>query len=148
MKTRALIFFSAMIFCFGVTAIAQNNKTTNDNTWMPVLISNDGTNGNNGVEANYKLGKCNSFDVILLKLTNTNDYSVKAEWTNLVQTNDGRDLFGTGVSFINLPPKSETAGDCSGSTTQLVIKLNDYGIYPVGFKAIIGSNFQVTKKSK
>jgi hypothetical protein len=147
MKIKALIFFGAIMFCFGI-ANAQTNKTANDNTWMPVLISNDGTNGNNGVEAHYKLSKCNSFDVILLKFTNTNDYSVKAEWTNLVQTNDGRDLFGTGISSINLPPKSETAGDCSGNTTQLVIKLNDYGIYPVGFRAIIGSNFQVTKKSK
>jgi hypothetical protein len=147
MKIKARIFFSAMMFCFGVTANAQTNKAANDNSWMPVLISNDGTNGNNGIEANYKLAKCNSFDVILLKLTNTNEYSVKAEWTNLVQTNDGRDLFGTGISSINLPPKSETAGDCSGNTV-LVIKLNDYGIYPVGFKAIIGSNFQVTKKSK
>jgi hypothetical protein len=65
-----------------------------------------------------------------------------------VQTSDGRDLFGTGISTINLPPRSETAGDCSGNNIQLVIKLNDYGIYPVGFKTIIGSNFQVTKKSK
>jgi len=45
--------------------------------WTPVLISMDGTNGFAGVEATYSLDKCGSNDIVLLRLKNTNSYSVK-----------------------------------------------------------------------
>ncbi len=140
MKIQIFILLTIMLFCGVLTA--QTNKE-----WKPVLISMDGSNGFAGVEATYMLEKCNSVDVVLLKLKNTNNYAVKTQWINSVVTKDGKDLFGTNskISRIRIGANGEGAGDCSGNTVELTIKLSDFGILLNNFETFVGSNFFAAK---
>jgi hypothetical protein len=134
-------FLSLAFFIVNQSAIAQT-KTE----WLPVLISSDGTNGYEGVVATYTLTNCNARQILLLKLVNTNNYAIKAKWRNLIQTSDGRDLFGTGDPLLmTLTPNSETKGACENNF-QLTINLNDFGIKEIDFKTFIASDFEVIKK--
>jgi len=140
MKIQTLIFFTAMLLFFGTFKAQTNNE------WQPVLISSDGTNEFKGVVATYSLATCNSKEIVLVKLVNNNNYALKAQWRNLVQTEDGRDLFGTGEPLlIALAPNSQTSGDCSGNNFQLIIKLSDFSIKSANFKTFIAANFEVTR---
>ena len=140
MKIKNLILITALFFLSG-TFKGQSN-----NNWIPVLISTDGTNGNAGVEASYMLAKCNASDVVFIKLTNNNQYPVTAQWIDLVQTKDGKEHFGNSkVVSIKLGAKSETTGDCTGNTAQLIITLSDFGVDVKNFETVVGSNFYVAK---
>lgn len=142
MKTQTLTFISAMMLFFGVI----NGQTTSNNEWHPVLISMDGTNGYLGVEASYSLSKCNSNDVVLLKLVNTNNYAVKAQWVNVVVTKDGKELYGNNkLVSVKLPASSEKAGDCDSKIVELTIKLSDFGVQTNNFDTFVGSNFNTIK---
>lgn len=139
MKIKNLLI--SFVLLATVSIRAQESKS-----WTPVLISFDGTNGFNGVEAWSRLSTCNNSPVVLIKLVNNNEYSVKATWINLIQTNDNRDLYAPGQVSINLPPKSEKAGTCGDVSAELIIKLSDIGIMSDNFKALTGSNFDAVKR--
>jgi len=123
---------------FGV-AKAQNNTE-----WTPILVSMDGTNTFKGVEAYYSLSSCAGSDVLLIKLKNTNDKAVKAQWVNAIVSNDEKEHYGkTKLVSVNLKATSETVGACNAKPTELVVKLSDYGVTLKEFKTIVGSSFYV-----
>jgi len=123
---------------FGV-AKAQNNTE-----WTPILVSMDGTNTFKGVEAYYSLSNCAGSDVLLIKLKNTNDKAVKAQWVNAIVSNDEKEHYGkTKLVSVNLKATSETVGACNAKPTELVVKLSDYGVTLKEFKTIVGSSFYV-----
>lgn len=139
----------SLIFLFALMLFASATKAQNNVEWQPVLISMDGTNGFQGVDAYYSVSNCVSGDVVFLKLVNNNTYSVKAEWINAIQTKDGKELFGSQVlNKISIAPKSEVKGDCQaqGNTLTLKVNLADYGTKTSNFSTIVGSNFNVIKK--
>jgi hypothetical protein len=137
MKIQTLFLFACLCF-FGV-ATAQNSKE-----WKPVLNSPDGTNDNVGVVATYSLTNCIYGEVVLLKLVNNNARPLRAQWIHLVQTKDGKQLFGNAKQIsLNLAAKSENTGDCSGNTIQLMIRLSDFGIKAENFETYIASNFSL-----
>lgn len=112
--------------------------------WQPVLISMDGTNGYKGVEMYYSVEKCNSNDVILLKLVNTNTFALKAHWISVLVTNSDKELYGkTELVTIQLEANKEYIGSCK-KTDKLMIKLNDYGIKGSDLKTMVGSNFDIS----
>ena len=146
-------FFVASIILLCNAFKAQQFQTgkaqiKNDLEWIPVLISHDGTNTNEGIEASYALTNCGGNETVLLKLKNTNNFSVKTQWVNQVITKDGKENYGNSkITFFALPPNSEKAGDCSGNNFPLVIKLNDFAVQANNFETFIGSNFFVIKPS-
>jgi len=136
----------SLIFSLVIFILTQSVKAQINNEWQPVLISSDGTNEFKGVVATYSLANCNSKEIVLVRFVNNNNYALKAQWRNLVQTEDGRDLFGTGEPLlIALAPGSETKGDCSGNNFQLIIKLSDFSVTNANFKTFIAANFEVTR---
>lgn len=139
MKIQNLILITAMMLFFGVL------KAQTSNEWQPVLISMDGTNSYKGVEATYSLGKCNNKDVVMLKLVNTNKFSVKAQWINVVVKKDGKELFGNSkLVSIKLPASDEVTGSCSSKAVELIINLSDLGIQASDVNTFVASNFDTT----
>ena len=139
MKIKTLIFVAAMMLVFSIA------KTQTTNNWQLAAIGMDGTNGYKGVDVYYQLTTCNSAEVIVLKIINTNAYAVKAQWINAIATNDNKDLYGKSklVSY-KLPSKGEAKGDCNDKTGILSFKLSDYGIKASDLRIFVGSNFDVT----
>lgn len=142
MKLRAIFLLATFAFIVNLTK-AQNST----NQWTPVLVSMDGTNTYNGVELNYQLTKCGADDVVLLKITNTNPYAVKAHWINVIKTKDGKELYGNSkLASVTLSANSESTGGCKSKPTELKIKLSDFGTTSSNFETIVGSSFDTTKK--
>jgi hypothetical protein len=140
MKYRSFLFSALFVFFIGFSK-AQTNTA-----WTPVLISMDGTNSYNGVELNYQLTKCGNDDVLLLKLTNTNTYSVKAHWINVIKTKDGKELYGNSkLTSVTLGANAENNGNCKGKPAELKIKLSDFGANASNFETIVGSSFDTSK---
>lgn len=141
MNFKSLLFSALFVFLIGFTK-AQTNTA-----WTPVLISMDGTNSYNGIELNYQLTKCGNDDVLLLKLNNTNTYSVKAHWINVIKTKDGKELYGNSkLTTVTLGANAENSGDCKGKQSELKIKLSDFGVNANEFETIVGSSFDTSKK--
>ncbi|HXB12368.1 MAG TPA: hypothetical protein VNZ45_10300 [Bacteroidia bacterium] len=134
MNIRNLILSSALVLTFGFSK-AQTNAS-----WKPLWLST--TNMFKGVEGFYQFSACNGADVLLVKLVNHNNYSVKSNWKALVITQDGQQHSGKNAQdSLVLAPNSELAGDCAGSKAQLSIKLSDFGTNEGNFKAFIASGF-------
>ncbi len=153
----SIILFCGAMQAQGVKLSAQPgnvqvNNTDNartQNEWKPFMLNHDGTNVNGGVQAVYALVKCNNEDVVLLKMNNTNSFSVKAQWINQIISKDGKENFDPAkITFISLPPNTETTGDCSGNTTQLMVKLSDLGVSLNNFETFVCSNFYAAKPGK
>lgn len=142
MKLRTLLFLTFFALTFNFYKAQQSNSS-----WTPVLISMDGTNSYNGVEMEYQLTKCGDDDVVLLKLKNTNTFSVKAHWIPVIKTTEGKELYGNSkLLTVSLTANTETLGDCKSKPADLKIKLSDFGITGSQFETIIGSSFDTTKK--
>lgn len=138
MKFKNLILIAALTVMF-VATNAQNNIE-----WTPILVSMDGTNTFKGVEAYYTLSNCGGSDVVIIKLKNTNDKTVKAQWVNAIVSADEKEHYGkTKLVSVNLKATSETVGACNAKPTELVVKLSDYGVTLKEFKTIVGSSFYV-----
>lgn len=141
MKYRSFLLSALFVF-FIAFSKAQTNSA-----WTPVLISMDGTNSYNGIELNYQLTKCGNDDVLLLKLTNTNSFAVKAHWINVIKTKDGKELYGNSkLSTVTLGANAENSGNCKGKPTELKINLTDFGVKASDFETIVGSSFDTSKK--
>ena len=73
-----------MILVFSHQTHAQTTTVTtkpnDENIWNPAKVSNDGTNIINGVEFYKKAVKTLTHSVELLKVVNTNAYTVKIQW--------------------------------------------------------------------
>lgn len=141
MKIKSLITIAAFLFCAGFL------KSQTSINWQTAAIGMDGTNGYNGVEVYYALSTCNANEVVSLKLINHNNYDVKAQWINVVVSNDGKEHYGSSklVSY-KLAANAEVIGDCKDKTATLTFKLSDYGIKASDLRIFVGSNFDVTKK--
>ena len=140
-KKFLLALFSILLITKGLSQTQV--VASNDIEWKPVLINMDGTNAFKGIDVTYMVSKCNSKDVVLLKLVNTNTYSVKAQWINVVVTKGG-ELFGNSkLVSLKLAPSSENIGYCSGKIIQLTIKLSDFGIDATNIDTFVASNFDV-----
>lgn len=113
-----------------------------ENWQMFTLNIHDGTNQVDGVQGFCQVTKCNGTEVVMLKLINLNDYSVKAGWKDLVLTKDDRRLSANvAQDSVTIGPKKEIKGDCTGNTVQLVLKLSDFGTDIDNFKDVIASDF-------
>jgi len=134
------IYYSILLVASVLLFTCVNAQTEN---WQGLYLgSPDGTNSFNGVEAYYTLATCNNTDVILIKLTNHNGYSVKACWQDFVLTNDNKKLSNVSAQdSITIQPQAVVAGDCSGNSGQLVIKLTDFGILKEDFKEFVPAKF-------
>lgn len=138
MKIKNLILIASLVMMFGVTK-AQNNVE-----WTPILVSMDGTNTFKGVEAYYSLSNCGGKDVLIIKLINTNNKAVKAQWVNAIVSNDEKEHYGkTKLVSVNLKATSESVGACNSKPSELIVKLSDYGVTLKEFKTIVGSSFYV-----
>ncbi|MBK6522476.1 MAG: hypothetical protein IPG08_09120 [Sphingobacteriaceae bacterium] len=138
MKIKNLIVIAALMMMFGVVK-AQTNVE-----WTPILVSMDGTNTFKGVEAYYSLSNCGGSDVVIIKLKNTNDKAVKAQWVNAIVSNDEKEHYGkTKLVSVSLKATSESVGACNTKATELIVKLSDYGVTLKEFKTIVGSSFYV-----
>jgi len=130
---------AAAIACFMCISL---NAQTNSN-WQPVLNNYDGTNLNEGVEANCSLAKCGADDVVIIKLTNNNSVKLKATWSHLIQNKEGQSFTGNNnqISLL-LQPNSENIGACN-NMTQLIVKLSDFGVTKDQFEYYIAKNFHL-----
>lgn len=105
----------------------------------------DGTNGYQGVEMYYATATCNSTEVLVLKIVNTNSYAVKAQWINLIVDKNDKEHFGkTQLTSFKIDSSVTSAGDCNKANA-LMIKLSDYGVKASDLKTFIGSNFDISK---
>ncbi len=136
-KTRAIV----VIFLFGLIYFSKAQSSL---TWQPVLNNYDGTNMNEGVEANCALITCGADDYLIIKLTNNNNIKLKATWSHWVQTQTGESKYGDGKQqSLVLEPKTEAVGSCASNVAQLKIKLRDFGITKDQFNYYIAKNFHL-----
>lgn len=133
---KNLLYLAFSFFLFsGIKA------QTNEN-WQGILLSTDGTNALNGVKAYYKVAACNNNEVIMLKFVNTNSYTVKAGWKDMIITKNNNKLTGNNTQdSLTLAPHAEIAGDCSGNNTELTVKLSDFGTDIYDFKTFLATGF-------
>src|SRR3989304_9864259 len=75
------ILLAAFLFSFHLKSFAQT-------TWDPIGLDVVGHNTMNGVNASYQQNTCNGQDVVYIKFTNNNNYSVELNWDNAVFTQD------------------------------------------------------------
>ena len=76
----------------------------------------------NGVEVSYQVQQCNGFEVVLLKIKNTNNYAVTLEWANELELQNAPTPVrsdwkndGSGMSTITLAPGETMEGSCTAS---------------------------------
>jgi hypothetical protein len=133
---KNLLYLTFSLFLFsGIKAQTTGN-------WNGILLSTDGTNGLNGVKAFYKVTTCNNNEVIELKFINTNNYTVKAGWKDIIVTKANNNLSGNDrQDSLTLAPHAEIAGDCSGNNAELTVKLSDFGTDVYDFKTFLASGF-------
>ncbi len=109
----------------------------NKDNWEPVYLLVTGANTMDGVEACFKLAKCNNEDVVYIKFNNHNEYSVKLEWFDAVFTQElrwiNKDGEGNKKTLI-IPSKMEARGGCESNNTELVVKLKDFIVDKNNFK--------------
>lgn len=138
MKKLFTLFFSILFFALVQDSFAQNSAPN----WQPVWLSIDGTNSFHEVDAYYALTSCGGVETVLIKLVNHNNFSLKAEWKDMVLTLDDKQVFRSKEkNSILLKANSESAGDCSGNNIQLVVKYSDFAIDKKNFKTFITSEF-------
>jgi hypothetical protein len=136
MKINRLLILALCMLLFGFTR-AQTSVS-----WKPVWLST--TNVFKGVEGFYRSATCNGSEVVLIKLVNHNNYSVKTGWKNLVITNDDQKLYGkASQDSVTVAANAEVAGDCSAINSPLVIKLSDLGAHANNFKTFFASDFNL-----
>lgn len=124
-KTKHFLILISILF-FSVPQFFSQNK---DN-WEPVYLLVTGANTMDGVEASFKLGKCNNEDVVFIKFNNHNDYPVKLEWFDAVFSQElrwiNKDGEGNKKKLI-VPAKMELKGGCENNTySELIVKLKDF----------------------
>jgi hypothetical protein len=110
--------------------------------WQPLTLNINGTNDFSGVDAQYTLTTCDHNEIILMELTNHNNYPVKACWKNVVINSYNDKLPTKSVQdSVTIQPNSSIQGDCKGNNMQLVMKLVDFGILKEDFKAFMITDF-------
>ena len=111
--------------------------------WKGAFLNVAGMNFIRKVEVFSQLGKCESEDVIFLKMINHNDYDVKIEWMGGVYTKD-RQRFEDpeGMKSITINANEEVVGDCSHNK-ELLTRLKDYIDGVDNFNRYAPSSFEV-----
>jgi hypothetical protein len=136
MKKTAYLFLALSVLFFSFTSAQTSGN------WKPLWLST--TNVFKGVEGFYQSTTCNGSEVVLIKLVNHNNYSVKTGWKNLLITNDDQKLYGiASQDSVVVAPNAEVAGECLANNTPLVIKLSDLGAHANNFKAFFASDFNL-----
>ena len=104
------------------------NAQSNNITWQPMYLTVSGGNQIDGVEGFFAQDMCNSEPVILVKFINHNTYNVNISWSDGIFTSDAKWINKSeikDIKKITLSAQNEIAGDCSGLSSYLVIKIRD-----------------------
>lgn len=80
----------------------------------------------NGVEVSYQVQQCNGFEVVVLKMKNTNNYAVNVEWANELELQNAPAPVrsdwrgdGSGVSTISLAAGETMEGSCTNGVLKV-----------------------------
>ena len=130
---------------FGLLISFTQLYSQNKNGWEPVYLQVTGANTMDGVDASFRLGKCNNENVVFIKFINHNDYSVKLEWFDAVFTQElkwiNKDEERSKKNLL-IPAGAEVSGDCSNTvSTVLMINLKSFVADKKEFKRY--SSFQL-----
>lgn len=154
---RTLFFTFIFTFIFLNYSNAQNENiptymstinpvkaaSLEEDGWKGAFLNTAGMNFIRKVEVFSQLGKCESEDVIFLKLINHNDYDVKVEWLGGVYTKDRQRLEDPeGMRSITIKANEEVIGDCSNN--KLLMRLKDYIDSADNFNRYAPLSFEVT----
>ena len=140
-RLRTLIFVTCIIFF--TTVKAQKNLD-----WQPVTLNvHDGTNAVSGIQAYCALATCSGSPRLLIKLINSNPYTIRAGWKDavLINNNDERHFGSKAQDSVTIGAKSEITGDCSGTNPQLVLDLSDFGANTENFTELLTPDFDFVK---
>lgn len=142
-KLRHYFFFSLGLIFLAHFSNAQNS-------WEPVKLDVAGHNVVNNVEANFQKGLCNNEEVIFVKFTNKNNYSVTIKWYDAILTQSGswaKKDDSTAKKVLELSPGLEVKGVCStDGAADCVIKLSDYLSKSADYKLYAIYRFEVAEK--
>jgi hypothetical protein len=134
---------------FFIILLSSGLIRAQDAKWMPVLNNYDGTNTNEGIEANYKMSTCNGEAVLLLKFNNTTSKSFKVSWVYFLESNDYQKHYGTvKTSSVVMKANAVVTADCAGAAPDLKVRLSDFGLTPEAFRAVACSNFNIVPLGK
>ncbi|MFT3750043.1 MAG: hypothetical protein QM768_17125 [Agriterribacter sp.] len=103
----------------------------------------------NGVEFYYAISKCNTENVVFLKMKNKNNYNVQVSWQEIFQTQLEKNKETGMEKKITILPGETSASDCTNiNHSELVIfssKINP--TYVVSILKFNYKNIQVSKSS-
>ena len=154
---RILLFTFIFTFIFLNFSNAQNEKiptymstinpvkaaSLEQDGWKGAFLNAAGMNFIRKVEVFSQLGKCESEDVIFLKMINHNDFDVKIEWMGGVYTKDSQRIEDPeGMRSITIKANEEVVGDCSHNK-ELLMRLKDYIDRADNFNRYAPSSFEV-----
>lgn len=138
----------SVFLLFSVSSLfAQSNSE-----WNPIGLAVNGKNMQNGVEAFYKLNKCNNEDVIFIKFINYNSSAVTVEWNDAIFTNELQwtsSIKGNNKKSLIIGSNEAILGDCTETCKpELVIKAHDFIKSMDEFKLFRALSFHVTILNK
>jgi hypothetical protein len=134
------VLLTLLVFSVPFT-YSQNAK------WEPVYLLVTGGNTMDGVEASFRIDKCNNEDVVYIKFNNHNNYPVKLEWFDAIFTQELKWVSKDGENnkrSIVIPGKVELKGECANKNLgQLVVKISDFITDKKNFKRYHTSNLTI-----
>lgn len=140
LKSSLIQFF---LFVISLNLFAQTNTG-----WLPIGLSASGKNMQNGVEAFYQLGKCNSEDIICIKFINNNNFGVNMEWNDAVFTMEHKWISNVKTEkrkCLTLGQGETVSGDCKkNKNSELRVKINEFITDIKDFNLFGLNNFKVT----
>jgi len=135
MKNKITLISAAILLVFS----SQFCKAQSNANWQPLAFVS-GTSTYKGIQAYCMTTTCNGNPVVFIKFVNTNDFSVKAGWKDMIVTKENEQLNGTNLQdSVTIAANSQVAGACSNST--LALKLSDFGTTTADFKYLVAIDF-------
>lgn len=124
MNTKITSILTLFILVLVQVGIAFNPP----DSWQPIFLTPGGGNTLEGVEANFKLGICNGEDVVFIRFTNHNAYSVTLEWYDAVYDKEMKFIGRTSENnkkSLKILSQTELKGECE-KYPELVVKITDF----------------------
>jgi len=112
---------------FSLTLITLSfivSSVSAQNAWVPIHLTVSGYNTLNGVNASFQQNTCNGQDVVYIKFTNNNNYSVQLSWYNAIFTQDLKWISKEDPAdkkTITLAANQSIQGDCADASTAVLI---------------------------
>ena len=136
-----------LLFLFGLSLISSasnvNAQNQSSDDWSHIFLKPTGNNEIDGVLAWFKQVNCDGEQVVLLKLQNTNPFTVVVNWSEAVFK---RDLSWINkeeqIQHIQIPADETVEGKCTDSNV-LKIELSKFVDDPKEFKRFSTNGFAV-----